>query len=113
MPPRKYSKFTFSDGYNFDEEKVILTTPFPFRYKNFKDNRIYTTSEGDTLFHIAGIMFRGLPRPVGLWWIIMHFQPEPIHDPTIKFPAGTRLVIPSIRTVEEEIFNETRRDREE
>jgi hypothetical protein len=48
-------------------------------------------------------------RPAGLWWVIADFQPDPVHDPTLSLEPGRVLVVPSIRTVQEEIFSETRR----
>jgi hypothetical protein len=50
---------------------------------------------------------------VGLGWAIADFQPEPqpdcAFDPTLRIPAGLRLVIPSVNTVLERVFNESRR----
>lgn len=113
MPPRRLSRYLFSDGFKNEDGDFILTDPTPYRFKDFSDNIIYTTKHGDTLFAIADLHFKGVPRPSGLWWIIADFQPDPIHDPTIRFENGIQIVIPSLRTVVEEIFNERRRDEEE
>jgi hypothetical protein len=44
-----------------------------------------------------------------LWWVIADFQSDPIHDPTRKLKRGRVLIIPSERTLTEEIFSERRR----
>jgi hypothetical protein len=50
-----------------------------------------------------------MQRPSGLWWIIADFQPDPIHDPTVRLTPGRTLYIPSLRTVQEEVFSDKRR----
>lgn len=110
MPPRLMSRHTFSTAYTDALGCLVLTDPVPFRYKSYSDNRFHTVTSGETLFTIAGKVFKGFDRPNGLWWIIADFQPEPIHDPTLKIIPGTVLVIPSIRTIHEEIFSDKRYD---
>lgn len=109
MPPRRYSRYTFSDGYVEDDGSINLTDPVPFRYRDLDDNETHNVEEGDTLFNIAGRKYAPLPRPSGLWWVIAQFQPQPINDPTCTLVKGDVLVIPSLRTVEELLFNESRR----
>ncbi len=41
--------------------------------------------------------------------LIADFQPDPIHDPTLSLEVGRVLVVPSLRTVTEEVFSEKRR----
>jgi hypothetical protein len=111
MPPRRHSRHTFTSAFLEDNtDDLVLTEPEPFRFKPFRDNRIHVVKVEDSLFNLAARFFRGLPRPAGLFWIIMDFQPQPIHDPTIRLTPGTVLVIPSVRTVVEEVFSESRRD---
>lgn len=110
MPPRRYSRHTFSTAFRTDAGLVLLTDPEPFRYKDLPDNTVHRSKQGETVFSLAGRYFRGLPRPAGLFWVIMDFQPTPIHDPTISLTNGQILFIPSIRTVVEEIFGEQRRE---
>lgn len=116
MPPRRWSRHTFTTAFLEDAEEsggtedLILTEPEPFRFQPFTDNRIHVVKSEDTLFNLAARFFRGIPRPAGLWWVIADFQPQPIHDPTIRLTPGTVLVIPSVRTVVEEIFSESRRE---
>lgn len=109
MPPRRHSRHTFTTAF-LDGEELILTEAERYRFRAFRDNRIHVVKEEDTIFNLAARYFRGLPRPDGLYWVIMDFQPDPIHDPTIKLSVGTTLVIPSLRTVQEEIFSERRRE---
>lgn len=110
MPPRQLSRHSFTRAITDLEGKLVLTDPVPFRFVDRSDNRTITVGDGDSIFSIAAREFRGYPRPDGLWWIIADFQPEPIHDPTLRIEAGTVLVIPSNRTIEEEIFDRSRRD---
>jgi hypothetical protein len=109
MPPRLNSRYMYSHGYKSDDV-LILTTPEPFRFQPFSDNRIYIVNEGDTLFSLAGTFFKGYARPSGLWWVIADFQPQPIHDPTLALDKGSRLYIPSVRTLIEEVFSAERHD---
>jgi hypothetical protein len=109
MPPRRFSRFTFSAAVLDDDERLFLTDREPFRFRALPDNRQHVVKEGDTLFSLAGRYFAPLPRPSGLWWIIADFQPDPIHDPTISLEVGRVLLIPSLRTISEEVFSEKRR----
>lgn len=110
MPPRRYSRFTFSAGFvDEDDGAFLLEDPEPFEFQEFSDTRIHTVTESDTVFNLAARYFASFERPAGLWWIICDFQPDPIIDPTLKLAVGRTLFIPSERVVTEEIFNEARR----
>ena len=109
MPPRRFSRYMFTSAVLDEEERLFLTEREPFRFRSLSDNRQHVVKEGETLFTLAGQYFAPLPRPAGLWWIIADFQIDPIHDPTIQLSPGRVLVIPSVRTVLEEIFSEKRR----
>jgi hypothetical protein len=109
MPPRRFSRYTFSQGVLDDQERLLLTDREPFRFRDLPDNRLHVVAEGDSLFSLAAQLFASLDRPAGLWWIIADFQPEPIIDPTLELEVGRTLVVPSLRLVTEEIFNESRR----
>jgi hypothetical protein len=93
-----------------DKERLYLTDVEPYRFQSLPDNRQHVVQEGDTLFTLAALYFAPLPRPAGLWWVIADFQPDPIHDPTLSLDLGRELVIPSVRTVVEDVFSESRRD---
>ncbi len=110
MPPRRFSRHSFCSGVLDEEGRLFLTEREPFRYRALPDNRQHVVKAGETLFTLAGRYFASLPRPAGLWWVIADFQPDPIHDPTLTLEPGRALVIPSLRTVVEEIFSESRRD---
>ena len=92
-----------------DADTVYLTDRIPFRFVDFADNTFHTVIEYDSLYHLAARYFKGIDRPAGLWWVIADFQPQPIHDPTIKLLPGSTLIIPSLRTVTEIIFSGRRR----
>ncbi len=109
MPPRRFSRFTFSAAVLDADERLLLTDREPFRFRALPDNRQHIVREGDTLFSLAGRYFAPLPRPAGLWWVIADFQPDPIHDPTLALDIGRALLVPSVRTVGEELFSEKRR----
>jgi hypothetical protein len=110
MPPRERSRHSFCFGWRdrYGAQPMFLDTRIPFRFQQRDDNRAVVAKTGDTLFSLAGRYFKPLPRACGLWWIIGDYQPQPIHDPTLQLAAGRVIVIPSLRTVEEEIFNDER-----
>ena len=87
----------------------MLSERVPYRFVSRSDNRIHVVAEGDTLHTLAHDYFQGLPRPAQFYWVIADFQPEPILDPSIRLAVGRQIVIPSLRTLVEEIFNEGRR----
>lgn len=109
MPPRRFSRYTFSSAVLDGDERLVLTDREPFRFRALPDNRQHVVKEGDTLFSLAGRYFAPLPRPAGLWWVIAEFQPDPIHDPTLSLEIGRVVLVPSVRTVVEEVFSEKRR----
>lgn len=110
MPPGDLSRYLFCHGLTDAAGRLFLSDRVPYRYRVLQDNRFHVVNEGDTLFSLAHIYFSRLPRPSGLYWVIADFQPDPIVDATRKLSIGTQLVIPSTRTLIEEIFNEARRD---
>lgn len=111
MPPRRYSRFTFSAGFvDEDDDRFLLEDPEPFAFQEFADTRVHTVQDGDTLFNLAGRFFASFERPSGLWWVIADFQPDPIIDPTLRLSVGRALFIPSERVLTEQVFNEARRD---
>ena len=109
MPPRRYSRYTFCQALLDDDERLFLSDREPYRFRALPDNRQHVVKEGETLFSLAGRYFAPLPRPAGLWWIIADFQPDPVLDPTLALGVGSVVVVPSTRTVVEEIFSEKRR----
>ncbi len=109
MPPKIFSRHEFTLGVRDAADNLILTEREPFRFQSFGDNVRHTVREGDTLFTLADLFFDGLTeRPAGLWWVIADFQPDPILDPTLELEPGRVMIIPSVRTVREEVFNPRR-----
>jgi hypothetical protein len=103
------SRHTFCLGW-FDElGRLYLDDRVPYGYRAFADNSIHVVQEGETIWSISGQHFRPHPRAAGLWWAVADFQPNPIHDPTIQLVPGSVLVLPSLRTVLEEVLGEHRR----
>jgi len=111
MPPRRWSRHTFTLAIKDEAapDDTQLSERVPFGYRDLSDNVQYQVKEGDSLYSLAAKYFRGVTYPAQLWWVIADFQPEPIHDPTLKLPVGKTLVIPSMRALTELIFSETRR----
>lgn len=110
MPPRLNSRYEFTEAYDDSAGRRVLSERVPYRFRDLPDNRTHVVGRGETLWTIAHKFFDGLTdRPAGLWWIIADFQPDPIIDPTLRLEEGRAIVVPSKRTVTEEIFNPDRR----
>ena len=109
MPPRKFSRFTFATGVSDSGGKIYLTDYEPYRFADLADNRTHVAVEGDTLWTLAYRYFAPLPSASQFWWAIADFQPDPIHDPTLRLAPGRVMAIPSTATLTEVILNERRR----
>lgn len=109
MPPNRFSRHRFSLGVLDDDEHLFLSERTPYVFRELQDNKQHVVSSNDTLWALAGRYFVGIPRPSGLWWVIADFQPDPILDPTIKLVEGSIVIVPSLRTVQQEILNERRK----
>lgn len=110
MAPQARSRYLFCEGRLNANGAMYLTDRVPYRYRDLPDSRVHEVAQGHTLKKIAHAYFVGIPNPQELWWIIADFQPEPIIDPTISLAVGRRLIVPSVRTVLEKIFSESRRE---
>lgn len=110
MPPKPFSRYFFCKGLKDSSGNVYLSERVPFRYQDLRDNRYHQVAKGDTLHSLAERYFEGIDDAADLWWVIADYQPEPIHDPTLLLTPGMTLVIPSVRLLTEEIFNESRRE---
>ena len=113
MPPGRISRHLFTSGIINPAdatERLLLTSRVPFRFQNLRDNIQLIVNQGDTLYNLASRFYAPFERPAGMWWVIADFQLQPIHDPTVRLVPGSSLVLPSLRTVQEEIFSEARRD---
>lgn len=112
MPPRVNSRYTFTLAVSEEEDvdTLFLTEREPFGFRVLNDNVTHQIAEGETLWTLAARFYSGVNRPASLWWVIADFQPDPIIDPTIKLEIGATIVIPSLRTVVEDVLSETRRN---
>lgn len=110
MPPQPFSRHFFTSGIKDSTERLYLTDRDPFRFVEINDNRFHTVRAGDTLWTLADRFFDGVTdNAAQLWWVIADFQPEPIIDPTLALTPGRIVVVPSQRTLTEQIFSESRR----
>lgn len=109
MPPQLYSRYQFCTAQADDEGRLFLSERVPYRFRAFADNRTHIVQEGDTLQVLAATYFEGMPNPAWLWWVIADFQPDPILDPTIALAGGQTIIIPSVQTLIERVFSESRR----
>ena len=109
MPPNSRSRYQYSAARIDSSDRLFLEARSRYLYRDLDDNREHIVSGARNLWEIAAIEFRTLGRGGNFWWIIADFQPVPIQDPTVPLEPGTRLVIPSDRTIRERIFAEARR----
>lgn len=104
------SRYGLCEARTDAEGRLFLTPRVPYRYRDLPDNLVHEVAQGDTLKGLAVRYYVGAPKPARLWWAIADFQPEPIHDPTIRLTRGRKLVIPSLRTIQTRALAESRRD---
>lgn len=115
MPPGNYSRHLFCEATDDDAGRRFLTQRVPFRFESRADNLTVRTTISDTWQSLAARYYAplapqaGLESAAGLWWVIADYQPDPVVDPTLEIPENSYVVIPSIRTVVEEILGEARR----
>lgn len=107
-----YSRHRFTLAEEDVDGNWFLSTREPYTYRDLTDNYIHVCSGDETLEELAGRFYADIPRGCGLFWIIADFQPEdeePILDPTLRLEVGRELVIPSLRTVLNEILGQKQR----
>ena len=109
MPISVTSRHRYSLGIIDDEQRVYLDPREPFRFRSHRGNRFRTVIAGDTWWGLAGVYFRGVPRPAGLWWVLCEYQPTPVVDPTLALQPGDVVVIPSLELVRTTLFSEDQR----
>jgi hypothetical protein len=109
MPPNSRSRHRFSSARIDSDDRLYLGGRSRFLFRDLDDNREHVVGGTTTLWGIAAIEFSTLGRGGNFWWILADFQRVPIQDPTVPLEPGTRLVIPSDRTIHEQIFSESRR----
>lgn len=104
MPPLVGSRYADSYAFQDEDGRLVLAEREPFGFRELADNHIHLVAEGDTLWGLADRHFQPLPRACGYWWTIADFQPEPIIDPTLELEVGRQIVVPSLRTLTEQIL---------
>lgn len=103
MPPTPTSRTRLCSGIIDDQGDLVLTDPEPFLYRELADNITHPIVQSDTWQSIA---YRYYGDAL-LWWVVVDFQA--VYDPTITLVPGERVVLPSLRTVQEDILSESRR----
>jgi hypothetical protein len=109
MPPGQYSRYLFCQGLQDANGKLYLSERVPFRFVQRDDNIFHIATAGDSLFTLAAQVYAPLPSPAQFYWAIADYQKEPIIDASLKLALGRTIVIPSRRTLLEEILSESRR----
>lgn len=105
----QYSRYRYCDEVRDEQDRNYLLEREPFRYMDEPDNIYHTAQDGDTWWGLAHVYFQGIPRACGLWWVIADFQPTPVLDPTLCLKAGTTIIVPSMRTLRMQVFDNQRR----
>lgn len=108
MAVHEGSRHTHVEGRVDTAGRAYLTDRVPYRFRALADNTTHVVVQGDTLWSLAGRYFQPLTRPAGYWWAIADFQPNPIHDPTIQLVPGSIVIVPSVRTLLEEVLGDRR-----
>lgn len=103
MPPTERSRTRLCSGVIDDDGDFVLTDPEPYLYRELADNITHVASQADTWQSVA---FRYYGDAL-LWWVVADFQS--VYDPTVALVPGERIVLPSLRTVQEDILSESRR----
>lgn len=114
VDPSEVSRYLFTDELELDGDEQIpdgtlmWDLPEPVDNLNLPDDIEHTVSEGETLFTLCAKYFPSLSRPSGLFWAIADYQTPPIGDPLLALSPGSKIKIPSLRTLQEIILSEER-----
>ncbi len=109
ITPGYLSTYRFCELLTDEDANVqYFSEPVPFVYVEREDTIEHVVVEGDTWETIASTYYRSLPNAPQLWRIVAEFQPVIPLDATLP-PVGLVVYVPSVRTVLEEIFSESRR----
>jgi hypothetical protein len=106
------SRYIGSTGFIDSSGNLFLSDRTRFPFQNLADNEVYTVKGGETLRSIAARKYASLtviPRfyAASLYFLIADFQPddfEELQDPSIPLIPGTTLILPSERTVSDQIL---------
>ncbi len=113
MPPNRDSRYRFTTAYQDEGGRLFLSEREPFGFRDRADNVQHVVRSGDTLDSVAATYFAPLANAAQFWWVIGEYQPDPVLDPTVELAVGSVLVVPSLRVLQEEVLNETRRQAED
>lgn len=102
MPPQASSRTRFCSAILDEDDDLILTDPEPYTTPQ-RDDITTTVGDGDSLNLLA---FRYYGR-ADHWWAVA--DRAGVYDPTLRLDPGSKVTLPSRRTVNEEILNESRR----
>lgn len=91
--------------------RIFLADREPFVYAERTDNIVHTAVMGDTWFNLAQRYYRDISlRASGLWWVLCDFQPQPVVDPTLAIPPGSKVYLPSPLVVQSEVLGVVREE---
>lgn len=108
--PDETSRYILADEIELADGTILWTAPEPVGNLGLTDDIIHSVTTGDTLFTLAMKYYKRLQRPEQYYWVIADYQPIPILDPIAPLVVGKKLMIPSVRTLQEIILNEDRRE---
>ncbi len=108
MSAGRFSRYLLCETLVDAQGRLFYGERSRYFYRELSDNIYHTVSEGDSIFTLAAQYYAGADRAALLYWVIADFQPTPINDVSVPLPVGYVLVIPSLRTVTEEILNPAR-----
>jgi len=110
MAPRAKSRYRFTSGLQDAAGRRVLSERVPFTYVDLADNKDVQARDGDTWFSLAAEHYRTRDNPNLLYWVICDFQPDgPVLDPGVPPAPGSNVVVPSLKTFDTLIDNESRR----
>lgn len=109
MPPKINSRYQFTSAFRDENGALYLSERKPFPYTELPDNIVHSVKEGDTLHKLAARYYSSFGRlpevsAAELFWVIADFQPLPILDPTLTLMPGSKLVLPSVKTLRQAIL---------
>lgn len=106
--PGRYSRYLLGEEFKTLDGERTLLPPEPVKRLGLSDDLEIQASELDTFFRMASREYRGAGS-ASLWWVIADYQ-ESYHHPLAPLEMGESIVVPSLRTVQEIIMSEDRRE---
>ena len=81
MAPRAGSRHSFALGLRDEGARLFLSEREPYRYREHPDTRVHVVAQGDSLFDLAGRVYKNKPAP------------DNLVVPPHKYLSDTRIVI--------------------